>query len=487
MEEIHLDRIAGLAAPIDARLYEGRVARIHPDGDPLQYTWGDEYRDAAGLQQIADQLVAKPFSLLHPSELIAKGGKADIVGRIVDSRVDGQFVVAQILVTDARAIAAINSGMHELSLGYTSSLDSTRRQRDIRVDHIALVPKARCGTTCALRTDSHPGIACTCNSCTISYNTSIVVDSPNTDAALTAATRHELPGHMFAAPDSKSLPIEDETHVRAAMARFNQTDFKGPSERKAAYHHIVARAHQLGIDPAGFEKTVGNRLDDVGHLDHQGTIVMDELQKKLGEALATAATEKARADQLDIELTATKTKLTASEIAATNAQAALGAERKLTEAANLAATQAKADAATAIAQAKLDAGNTVASAVTARVQLLTEANQVLGAKDSKGQLIDRSAMGDQELRLAVIKHVDNLEFPKDKDPVFVQGVYAGSLARAAAAASSRTAVREATVQVRSDAARVVQQTSGNAARTAELAAQKAMQDDQAKRWRTKAN
>lgn len=462
MEEIHQDRTGALASPVSARIYEGRVARIHPDGDPLRYAWGDEFRDEAGIQEIVAELqFGKPFTLNHPTDLVSRGATADVVGQVISARIDGAFVVARILITDPRGIAAIDSGINELSLGYTSRLDETRRQRDIKIDHLALVPRARCGASCALRTD------CTCINCAISYNSSTVADSPNIDIAPA--------GQMFAA---------DEIHVQSAMDTFNPGTFKGPSDRKAAFHNILGRAHQLGIDPLGFEKKYRGLLE-VG--DPQGIIVMDELQKKLGEALASAATEKARADQLDVELKAVKTSLTSAEIASTNAQAALVTEKTLTEAANVRADQAKTDADAVVTKAKLDAGTAVSAAVASRVQLLTEANQVLGVKDAKGQPIDRSAMDDQAIRLAVIKHVDNLDFPADKDPVFVQGVYTGSLARAATASASRAAVRGATAQVRGDAARVVTPPAGNAARVAELAAQKAMTDDQAKRWRTKAN
>ncbi len=478
---MHQDR-AGLAAPISARLYEGRVARLHPDGDPLRYIWGEEYRDADGLREIADQLqTSKPFTLLHPNEFIARGGRADVVGQIVSARIDGPFVVARILITDARAIAAIDAGMHELSLGYTSRLDEKSRQRDIQIDHVALVPRARCGASCALRTDNSDCVgvsACACNVYAMRYNTAEMAISPNSDAELTTAARHELPPHMFAAVESKSLPLEDESHVQNAMARFNQTDFKGPGERKAAYHHIIARAHQLGMDPGGFEKKYSGKLDQGIH--------MEELQKKLGEALADAASQKVRADQLDGELRTARASLTTAEVTATNAQAALATEKKLTEAAQGAATQAKADADIAIAKAKVDAQDAMSGAVAARVQLLTEVNAVLGLKDAKGQPVDRTSLDDQSLRLAVIKHVDNLEFSHDKDPVFVQGVYAGSLARAASASASRVSVREATQAVRTPAARTVNNPP-NAAREAELAAQKAMKDDQSKRWRSKQN
>ncbi len=445
--EVHQDRAGTLAAPITGTIYEGTVARIHPDGDPLRYGPDHvEYRDRAGLDEINAELqTPRSFTLLHPDNLISRGAKADIVGQVIGSRIEGDFVIAKILVTDQRGIDAINAGIHELSLGYLATLDANRRQRNIKIDHLALVPKGRC-LTCSLRADC----AGDCNNCAISYTTGAVAEQPIIDAVLTAKTRHELASSMFAAPASEALPLEDESHVQNAMARFNQTIFKGPAEKKAAFHHIIARAHQLGMDASGFEKKYGN-LD-------QGTPVMDELTKKLTEALAEAASQKARADALDTSLTAAKTALTAAEVLATNAQAALTAE-KASNLTAITAEKTRADAAEETAkksleQAKLDADASLVTAVKARVLLETRANAILGAKDKDGKSIDRSALSERDIKIAVIKHVDAMDVPADKVMAYVDGVYEGSITRAQSAASSIASTRSVIEATRKDHAPV---------------------------------
>lgn len=447
-EHVHQDRGGILAPPVDGKIYEGRVARLHPDGDALKYPWGDEKRDRAGLEQILAELqTQRPFTLLHPDDLIARGAKADVVGTVIGARIDGDHVVAKILVTDARAIAAIDSGMHELSLGYLSELNPGGFQDKIRVDHLALVPMARCGATCALRADAAaPRGDCTCNIGASSYAPGIVEDKPNTDMDLTAHARHELPSSMFAAPDSKSLPLEDETHVQDAMARFNQTQFKGPGDRKAAYHHIIARAHQLGIDPSGFSKKYAGRLDEGND--------MEEIQKKLDAALAEVAAQKTRADRAEGELTATKAALTAAEVTATNAQATLASDKVKADAA-LAAEKTRADAAEqatkdAAIKAKADAATDMAVAVKARVTLESQANLVLGAADAEGKPVDRSALSDRDIKIAVIKHVDGLEIAAEKPELFVDGVFEGAVSRAATAATSIATVRAVVMPVHGD-------------------------------------
>lgn len=58
-------------------------------------------------------------------------------------------------------------------------------------------------------------------------------------------------------PSEWKLPIHDESHVRNALARFNQTDL--PAAAKAeAKRKILARAHKYGIDTSGFEKEHGS-------------------------------------------------------------------------------------------------------------------------------------------------------------------------------------------------------------------------------------
>jgi hypothetical protein len=63
--------------------------------------------------------------------------------------------------------------------------------------------------------------------------------------------REKLRSSQFAYVDSKGgehLPINDESHVRNAMARFNQTDFESASAREGARRKIVSAAKRHGIE-----------------------------------------------------------------------------------------------------------------------------------------------------------------------------------------------------------------------------------------------
>ena len=70
-------------------------------------------------------------------------------------------------------------------------------------------------------------------------------------ATLDTADRNRLHDSSFAWIDDKGerhLPINDEGHVRNAIARFNQTEFDEPGARSAAARKILAAAKEHNID-----------------------------------------------------------------------------------------------------------------------------------------------------------------------------------------------------------------------------------------------
>ncbi len=74
-------------------------------------------------------------------------------------------------------------------------------------------------------------------------------------AKLTAAERARLPDRAFAYVDSKGsrrLPIHDASHVRNALARFNQVRFEDDAARERARLRVLRAAKKHGIVPVGF-------------------------------------------------------------------------------------------------------------------------------------------------------------------------------------------------------------------------------------------
>ena len=68
---------------------------------------------------------------------------------------------------------------------------------------------------------------------------------------LDTADRDRLRKDQFAYVDGdggEHLPIHDESHVRNAMARFNQTDFESKAAKERARKKILAAAKRHGIE-----------------------------------------------------------------------------------------------------------------------------------------------------------------------------------------------------------------------------------------------
>lgn len=70
-------------------------------------------------------------------------------------------------------------------------------------------------------------------------------------AQLDAKDRDKLRRSQFAYIDKQGgehLPINDESHIRNAMARWNQTDFENASKKEGARRKIVGAARRHGIE-----------------------------------------------------------------------------------------------------------------------------------------------------------------------------------------------------------------------------------------------
>ena len=77
--------------------------------------------------------------------------------------------------------------------------------------------------------------------------------------------RKSMPKSAFAYVDKRGeghLPLNDETHVRNAMSRWNQTSFPSKDVKESARRKIVRAAHKHGIDVSKDDK-VAHRATSV--------------------------------------------------------------------------------------------------------------------------------------------------------------------------------------------------------------------------------
>ena len=65
---------------------------------------------------------------------------------------------------------------------------------------------------------------------------------------LKAEDRNELASGQFAFPDQRKEPLENASHVRNAIARFDQVEGVSDADRDAAGKRIVAAAKKHGVE-----------------------------------------------------------------------------------------------------------------------------------------------------------------------------------------------------------------------------------------------
>ena len=65
---------------------------------------------------------------------------------------------------------------------------------------------------------------------------------------LDADKRNAIAGRNFAFPKQRKEPLENASHVRNAIARFNQVEGVSDDERDEAWKHIKAAAKKFGVE-----------------------------------------------------------------------------------------------------------------------------------------------------------------------------------------------------------------------------------------------
>jgi hypothetical protein len=72
--------------------------------------------------------------------------------------------------------------------------------------------------------------------------------SHNTSNSLDADDRKHMKDSTYAFPKQRKEPLNDASHVRNAIARFDQVKDVSDSEREEAFHHIKTAAKKFGVE-----------------------------------------------------------------------------------------------------------------------------------------------------------------------------------------------------------------------------------------------
>jgi hypothetical protein len=67
-------------------------------------------------------------------------------------------------------------------------------------------------------------------------------------AKLNSEERDEIPSRNFAFPKQRKEPLENASHVRNAIARFNQVEGVSDQERNEAWKRIQAAAKKYDVE-----------------------------------------------------------------------------------------------------------------------------------------------------------------------------------------------------------------------------------------------
>lgn len=65
---------------------------------------------------------------------------------------------------------------------------------------------------------------------------------------LSSRERDDLPESVFAFPTQRKEPLTDESHVRNALARFDQVQGVSDADRELAFANIKKAAAHYGVD-----------------------------------------------------------------------------------------------------------------------------------------------------------------------------------------------------------------------------------------------
>ncbi|MER8532106.1 DUF2213 domain-containing protein [Mesorhizobium sp. M1005] len=113
-----------------------------------------------------------PVTVNHPKDMVTADTWKDLaVGEVsTAAKKDGEWIMLPLILKDAAAIKSVEDGKRELSAGYSCTLDWTpgtapdgqafdAQQQDIKINHLALVDRARAGSKARIGDAGGWGIA----------------------------------------------------------------------------------------------------------------------------------------------------------------------------------------------------------------------------------------------------------------------------------------------------------------------------------------
>lgn len=192
----------------------------------------------------------------HPSDMVdSKSFKDVAVGHSISvGRQEGDFVIVDLLIKDQEAIDAITAGKSELSAGYEAEYVPEKGktadgesyefvQRKIRINHIALVDKARAGREARLF-DKQTNQEITMNIVTLDTGKTVEV----ADKATAQLIQNTIDSLRKQVKDAEEKKEEAEKAKDEAEAKAEKKDEELEEEKKKSSDAAIAERVQSVID-----------------------------------------------------------------------------------------------------------------------------------------------------------------------------------------------------------------------------------------------
>jgi len=265
MQFVDAVEISGTKRRADgALLTDARVARIgiqmyagHEVGKPeLAMVRVLRSADEVFAPESIASYAHRPVTNDHPKEAVTSDNwRQHAVGNTADEVVrDGGRVRIPLMVSDGAAIADVESGKRQLSAGYTCDLDFTpgvsefgafdAQQRNIRINHIAIVQRGRAGEDVRIG-DNAPG------------------DWGVRPLPLTSDNK-DLPPMLKITIDGISFEMSDTAAQGVNKLLSERDTLKADLQRSTADTSVLlaAKDKEIGTKDAEIAKLQGAKLDD---------------------------------------------------------------------------------------------------------------------------------------------------------------------------------------------------------------------------------
>ena len=283
-------------------------------------------------------LINAPVTNEHPTDFVNKDNSNELakgVGVTYNVVEDGNISIVEsdLIVQDKDLIKEIENGKNEISLGYEQNLIKEEgefegekyqfKQTDIKINHIALVDKGRCGDKCKILTDSNVNIIEYKTNERITMPKSIIVDGISHEVTDCVAKHIASLNTKIADMETKVEKLDEELEVAEAKMDAMEEENKGLKDSLAkspttdsmindainAKLKLIDTAKKLSLDCKVVDSNESIKKAIIGKqypklsLDGKSEVYINALVDSIEEILEDEEENKQKADESEKKAT----------------------------------------------------------------------------------------------------------------------------------------------------------------------------------------